>query len=223
VKLSPLDIRHMEFERGPMGFKTRQVGDFLERVALEVESLLSDLQAMRRQVDAQKSEIEALRETEAELKRAVVSAERVGNQIVEQARKEADLILRTARHDRLELLRAADHDLEAARAEVVRLEHAQALVREQLRGQLTAFLAALDTKPRRRARNAADARGDDLIAALKAAVAAAQRDVEASAQGAGLQPEAPPTAPEPRGPDQGSSDVRITSEEFDDASPPSST
>jgi cell division initiation protein len=200
VRLSPLDIRHMEFERGPMGFKTRQVGEFLERVAGDVEALLSELHALQRKLDTQGSEIEALRETEAELKRAVVAAERVGNQIIEQARREADLLLRQAQHDRLEMLRAADHELEAARSEVARLEHAQALVREQLRGQLTAFLAALDTKPAKRLRSAEDARGEDVIAALKEAVAAAQRDVETS-----------------RGEvDRSAPDVRITSEEVPD-------
>ncbi len=179
MKLSPLDIRHMEFERAAMGYRPRQVKEFLERVALESESILQELQTLRRTVAQQDTEIEALRATEAELKRTVVAAERIGNEIKEQARREASLVLRQAKHERIEMLRNAANELDAARSELARLDHAQALVREQLRGQLTAFLSALDAKPANRRLSGADEDGEDVIAALKATVAAARREVEA--------------------------------------------
>lgn len=179
MKLSPLDIRHMEFERAAMGYRPRQVKEFLERVALESESMLQELQTLRRTVAQQDAEIEALKATEAELKRTVVAAERIGNEIKEQARREASLVLRQAKHDRIEMLRNAADELDAARSELARLDHAQALVREQLRGQLTAFLSALDARPASRRLSGADDDGEDVIAALKATVAAARREVEA--------------------------------------------
>jgi cell division initiation protein len=184
VKLSPLDIRHMEFERAAMGYRPRQVKEFLERVALESESILQELQTLRRTLAQRDAEIEALRATEAELKRTVVAAERIGNEIKEQARREASLVLRQAKHERIEMLRDAANELDAARSELARLDHAQALVREQLRGQLTAFLSALDSKPANRRLSGSDEDGEDVIAALKATVAAARREVEAEEKAA---------------------------------------
>jgi cell division initiation protein len=179
VKLSPLDIRHMEFERAAMGYRTRQVREFLERLATESEATLQELQALRRTVAQQDAEIEGLRATEAELKRTVVAAERIGNEIKEQARREAGLVVRNAKHERIEMLRAVATELDAARSELARLDHAQALVREQLRGQLTAFLAALDARPASKRPAGVDEDGEDVIAALKATVAAARREVAA--------------------------------------------
>jgi cell division initiation protein len=187
VKLSPLDIRHMEFERAAMGYRTRQVREFLERFAGESEAILQEVQSLRRTIAEQAAQIDGLRATEAELKRTVVAAQRIGNEIKEQARREADLVLRKARQERVEMLRDAAAELDAARSELARLDHAQALVREQLRGQLTAFLAALDARPSPRRAEPSDVAGEDVIAALKATVAAARREVAAEGRAASAQ------------------------------------
>jgi cell division initiation protein len=184
VKLSPLDIRHMEFERGPVGYQRRQVREFLDRVASESEALFAEVQALRQEVAAKAERIEELKATEAELKRTVIAAERIGNEIKEQARREAELVLRKAEGERIDMLRDAATDLSAARAELSRLEHAQALVREQLRGQLTAFLAALDAKPVKRS-PLHDEATEDVIAALKATVAASRHEVVVPQAGPG--------------------------------------
>jgi cell division initiation protein len=177
MKLSPLDIRHMEFERAAVGYRQRQVREFLERVAREHESLLAELQELRRAVGDRDGVIESLRASEADLKRTVIAAERIGNEVKEGARREADMLMRQTRHERYEMLREAASQVDAARRELARLDQSQALVREQLRGQLTAFLSALDVRnpPRRPIRDRDE--GDDVITALTAAVAAAAREV----------------------------------------------
>jgi DivIVA domain-containing protein len=167
VRLSPLDVRHMEFDRGAMGYRHRAVREFLERLADEFEDLLREVQTLRDRVAKREAVIEELRATEAELKRAVVAAERIGNEMKEQARREADAITREARRERLHVLQDTAAALETARAELARLEQTQALVREQLRGHLTGFLTALDARPGGRS----DAAGsEDVIASLREAI-----------------------------------------------------
>lgn len=192
----------MEFERGAMGYQRRQVRDFLDRVAHEAESVLAEVQGLRRQVASQGAQIDELRTAEAQLKRTVIAAERIGNEMKEQAKREADLVLQKARQERLDLLREAASQLDAARAELTRLEHAQALVREQLRGQLTAFLAALDARPTRRSLHVDDG-AEDVIAALKATVEAARREAIPGRSGDG-QSDASSRRPDEPGPDEGS-------------------
>lgn len=179
MKLSALDIRHAEFERGAMGYRTRQVREFLERIADEAGATLGEIKALREALAERDAQIEALRASEAELKRAVIAAERIGNDVKAQAEREAALIVRAAKQERLDVLQDVASKLDAARAELGKLDLAQALVREQLRGQLTAFLSALDSKPMRVPPSQSyEAASEDVIEALKETVEAARRELE---------------------------------------------
>ena len=185
MKHSPLDVRHMEFERSAMGYRRRAVRAFLERLADEVEDVLHEVRGLRQALAERDATIEGLRATEAELKRAVVAAERIGNEIKEQARSEAAAITRQARRERMHVLQETAAELEAARSELVRLEQTQALVREQLRGHLTGFLTALDARPSSRT-GATPA--EDVIASLRDAIAEARAELKSDEE-SGVQAE----------------------------------
>jgi cell division initiation protein len=150
VKLSPLDIEHMEFGTTLGGYGKRQVREFLERVSQQLEETLRDNQALRDELKKRDERIEELQVGEVELKRAVIAAERIANEIKENAKQEASLILREADGQRTAMLREAENRLRSARAELARLEREQQLFREQFRGFLKAFERSLDQpEPRR--------------------------------------------------------------------------
>lgn len=135
MRLSPLDIQHMEFERNVSGYKRSQVRTFLERVAGEREELLKEMQALRDKLAERDKRIEALQEAESDLRQAVISAERVANQIKENARQEAALIVREA-----------EAGLHNSHAEFARLQNLRNSFREQFRGMLHAFERSLDVR-----------------------------------------------------------------------------
>ena len=142
MRLSPLDIQHMEFEKGVSGYRRAQVRGFLERVAAEREELLKELQSARDQLAEQQRRIEALESAEADLRQAVVAAERIGNQMRENARQEARLIVEQAEVDR-----------RAIEADVARLRTMRDDFRDQFRGMLQAYghsLERVDTEGARR-------------------------------------------------------------------------
>ncbi len=142
MRLSPLDIQHMEFEKGVSGYRRAQVRGFLERVAAEREELLKELQSARDQLAEQQRRIEALESAEADLRQAVVAAERIGNQMRENARQEARLIVEQAEVDR-----------RAIEADVARLRTMRDDFRDQFRGMLQAYghsLERVDTEGGRR-------------------------------------------------------------------------
>jgi len=137
-----LDIQHMEFEKGVSGYRRAQVRGFLERVAAEREELLKELQSARDQLAEQQRRIEALESAEADLRQAVVAAERIGNQMRENARQEARLIVEQAEVDR-----------RAIEADVARLRTMRDDFRDQFRGMLQAYghsLERVDTEGARR-------------------------------------------------------------------------
>ena len=145
-RLSPIDIQHAEFARTVSGYDRREVRAFLERLSVEVEAYLREAQALRQKLDAAEARMEELKATEAELQRAVMAAERIAADMKEVARKEAQLILQDADHQREARLRGADESLQGLRTEVARLEHQRKLFKEQFRGLLQAYLKGLDAE-----------------------------------------------------------------------------
>lgn len=133
MRLSPLDIQHMEFERGMSGYRRAQVRAFLERIASEREELLKELQALRDQSAEQQRRIEALESAESDLRQAVIAAERIGNQMKDNAREEARLIVESAQAGR-----------RTVESELARLRALRDDFREQFRGMLHAYEVSLD-------------------------------------------------------------------------------
>ena len=134
MRLSPLDIQHIEFERSVSGYRPAQVRAFLERVAAEREELLKELQNLRDRSAEQQRRIESLEAAESDLRHAVVAAERIANQMRENARQEAKLIVQEAEGER-----------RAQHGELARLRELRDRFREQFRGMLHAYEASLDT------------------------------------------------------------------------------
>lgn len=144
MRLSPIDIEHMEFPRGLGGYQRRHVRDFLERVSSEVEDLLHDMQRLQAELDSARTRISELQTAEAELQRAVLAAERIGNEIKESAKREAKLILDEADQQRERRVSSLDTAVERARSDLERLERDRHLFREQFRGLLAAYQRSLD-------------------------------------------------------------------------------
>jgi cell division initiation protein len=161
MDLTPLDIEHATFETAPVGYRKASVRAFLERVARGQEALLRENRGLRDDLDERGGEIDDLREAEAELTRAVIAAERIGAEMKDVARREAELLKAQAREEAQALIRRARAEVRAAESELARLERSQSLVREQLRGQLTAFLRALDALPSERPAPPPAAIGDE--------------------------------------------------------------
>lgn len=148
MKLSPLDIQHMEFARAMSGYHRQQVREFLERVADEREELLRDMQSLRDEMAKKDKRIDELQSTEMELKRTVIAAERIANELKENARREAELIVQEAEQRKREIMGETEQQLAQSRAELARLSREQRLFREQFRGILEAFSRSLDDLPR---------------------------------------------------------------------------
>jgi cell division initiation protein len=147
MKLSPLDIQHMEFATSVNGFSKKQVRNFLERIANERQELLRELQGVREELQRRDLRIEELQTTEVDLKRAVIAAERIGNEVKESAKREANLILREAERLKEDIIRDAEAKLKEARSELTILERQNRLFREQFRGMLHAYERSLDNLP----------------------------------------------------------------------------
>ena len=145
MKLSPLDIEHVEFSAAFGGYSKKQVRDFLERVASRVEDLEKETERLRDEAKGKDERIGELQAAESELKRAVIAAERIGTEMKQNAKREAELLIKEAEHTKGAVVRDAETRMKEARFELSRIEKEYQLFREQFRGMLRAFERSLDS------------------------------------------------------------------------------
>lgn len=145
MKLSPLDIQHHEFSPAMRGYDREQVRRFLETAAEVLEDALRDNQTLRAELGKRDALLSEMREGEAELRRAIVSAERLGSDLKERAQADADRVVQAAHDERAAMLRDAELQLRELKAEFARTEREHRLFREQFRGMLRAYERSLDS------------------------------------------------------------------------------
>src|SRR5690606_8353674 len=144
MRLSPLDIEHMEFPRGAGGYQRRHVRDFLERVAEDVSELLRGMQAMQAELDSARARIAELQTAEAALRRADTAAERIGDETKENAKREAKVLIADAERVRDTRLGELDSQVNRALTDLDRLARERNLFRAQFKGLLSAYLGSLE-------------------------------------------------------------------------------
>lgn len=144
MKLSPLDLRHHDFRTTMRGYDKAQVQDILEMAADSLETLSREVQQLRQELSRRDEALDELREGESELRRAVISAERLGTELKEQAQREAERIVQDAKLRRERMLQETELELSNLKADYARTEREHRLFREQFKGMLRAYAHTLE-------------------------------------------------------------------------------
>ncbi len=163
-RLTPLDIRHVEFSRRAGGYDRREVKAFMERLALEVEDALRESQGLRKRLSATEAEVARLRNAEAELQTAVMATERMAGDLKETAKREAQLLLDDAERQRRARLADVEDGLLRSHARLEALEMQRRLFKEQFRALLQAYATALEADDSAAVRPSGTAPETDLAA-----------------------------------------------------------
>ena len=119
MRITPLDIRKQEFRKTMRGLDSDEVYAFLGTVADEYEAVLSDNKRLREHIVQLEERLKEFKSMETNLRNTLMTAEKITAGAKENARKEADLIVRGAEVE-------ANKSAEAIRA------HTQQLRREIL-------------------------------------------------------------------------------------------
>jgi cell division initiation protein len=96
MKLTPLDIQQQRFPKSVMGFDKKEVQGFLEFVSREFENLLSELAQQKERISRLDDEMFRYREREETLKEALVTAQKMAEDMKAHAKKESDLVIAEA-------------------------------------------------------------------------------------------------------------------------------
>ncbi|TXI69153.1 MAG: DivIVA domain-containing protein [Cyclobacteriaceae bacterium] len=94
MKITPLEIRQKDFEKVLRGYDKDEVNAFLLTLSQEWERVLDEMKEHRIKSEATEREVSKLREVESSLFKTLKTAEDTGANVIGQANKTAELILR---------------------------------------------------------------------------------------------------------------------------------
>ena len=94
MRVSPLDIRQKTFEKNFRGYEKDEVNAFLLTLSQEWERVLDENKECRIKLEATEREVTKLREVESSLYKTLKTAEDTGANVIDQARKTAELHIR---------------------------------------------------------------------------------------------------------------------------------
>ena len=137
MALTPVEIRHIRLARGFRGYKRDATDELLAEIAASFEDVWRERADLSDKVEQLEGDLVRYKELEALLRQTMISAERAGAELKEQARREAELVLSEAHAEARRLTRVA-------RAENERLVAESRRVRTQLQMALATIDEADD-------------------------------------------------------------------------------
>jgi cell division initiation protein len=133
MPLTPVEIRHVQLRRAfPRGYRRADVDQLLNEIADSFEEVWRERADLADRIDELEVDAAKHRELEGLLRTTLVSAERASQDMKEQARREADLVVQEAHAEGRRVTRET-------LAEKRRLEEDVRTIRAQLRTALEAL------------------------------------------------------------------------------------
>jgi len=144
MKISPMDIQRQTFAARFRGFDREEVRTYLSLVAEEVAAIQRERDTLEHQLQNLQGLLEEHREREVILKNTLLTAQRVSEEIRENADKKAETLVREAemQADRLvELAQARAHEVERS---ILELRAHRTGIRTDIRAFMTRLTHILD-------------------------------------------------------------------------------
>jgi len=135
MALTPVEIRHVKLARSPLGYDRGATDRLLEEIVESFEEVWRERAELEDKLERVESDIARYRDLETLLRKTLVSAERSAQELKDQARREADVILTESHAEARLIKQRALAEREHLRGEASRirslLRSALAMVDEQ--------------------------------------------------------------------------------------------
>jgi cell division initiation protein len=121
MTLTPVEVRHLELRRGLLGYRRSHVQRTIDEIADSFEAVWRERSELGERVHELETEVARHVELETLLRSTLVSAERAAQEMKEQARREAEVIVTEAGAEGRRLVRDAIAEKEQLLAETRRV------------------------------------------------------------------------------------------------------
>lgn len=164
MNLTPLDIQQQQFRVRFRGFDIREVDLFLEQVSEAFAVLQSENKSLREDIRRLKLETQGYKEREETFKRAMLNSQKVLEQMKDNARKSAEVIIADAEVKAEKVLNRAHNRLSQLHEDIAELKRQRMQIEVQIRSVIESHSKLLEIG--KESMEAMDA-SDDKVAVLK--------------------------------------------------------
>jgi cell division initiation protein len=144
MKITPLDIQQQQFKTRFRGFDIREVDAFLEQIAETFETLQKTNQNATDEVRRLELEIQGYRKREETFKRALLNSQKVLDQMKDNARKSAELIIAEAEVKAERILNKAHNRLAQLHEDISELKRQRTQIEVQISSIIEAHSRLLE-------------------------------------------------------------------------------
>ena len=144
MKLTPLDIQQQQFKVRFRGFDVREVDRFLEKAADAFSELQDAAKRQEEEIRRLKLEKQGYKEREETFKRAMLNSQKVLEQMKENARKSAEIIIADAEVKAEKILNRSHGRLSQLHEDIAELKRQRIQIEVQIRAIIDAHTKLLD-------------------------------------------------------------------------------
>jgi cell division initiation protein len=139
MKVTPLDLRQAQFKTKMRGFDPQEVAPFLADAANELEHALREIDRLKQEAVRSETSMGEYREREVSLRNTLLTAQRLADQIKDNAEQEAKTLIREAESRADLILQKAQARLGEVERDITEMK----LRRRDVEGSLEASIASL--------------------------------------------------------------------------------
>ncbi len=145
MRITPMDIRQQQFTvRMFRGFDVQEVDTFLEDLAADYEALLKENSLLKEQLQALEERTRGLEDREKVLQETLMTTQRVVEEMKENARREASLLMREAELQSEKIVDAARVSEAMIQNEIAQLKRTRRQLAEALRSTVDMYQRLLE-------------------------------------------------------------------------------
>lgn len=140
MRITPMDIRQQQFTMKMFrGFDVQEVDTFLEDVAEDYEAVLKENSLLKEQLQVLEERTRGLEDRERVLQETLVSTQRLVDEMKDNARREAALLVREAELTGEKAVEAARAEEATIRAQIQALKRTRRQLGEGLRSTIEMY------------------------------------------------------------------------------------
>lgn len=109
--MTPMEIRNKEFKKGFRGYGEEEVDLFIDKVVNDFEKLYKENIELKDKLNGINERLESYSEIEKTLQSTLIIAQKTSEDIIANARKEAEIIIRESDEQRRKIMADANQDV----------------------------------------------------------------------------------------------------------------
>ncbi|RMG72288.1 MAG: DivIVA domain-containing protein [Nitrospirae bacterium] len=144
MRITPMDIQQKQFPVRFRGFDVEEVYAFLEVIREEMEDLLRENATLKEKLHQTEAQLQEYRDMENTLRETLMTAQQMVEDYKNNARKEAELIIREAELKADAIIKEAQEKMVKIHEDIVDLKGIRTHFKEELRRLIESHLRMLE-------------------------------------------------------------------------------